>query len=753
MRQITVVFLICFTSFTTIFSQILPDLGCSNLDITQSVLDTMGCDTSTLTSEGDPYIYSGECNIGVRRYMSRNMELNGLLEFNHFKSGCASSNCSPPYDSCEGVYCPEKYAQMIKSLTDLNIQLVSRANLGSFGHEHQFFPEQPYMCQMKKLVQDINYAYDCEGLQRPIIQGMVYESADYDNFDDIPGQHVPVSEPKTIPTSIIEKYFEYYPEDSADTDVFNYYFDIVGMDTIPDDSLFFTKDRVSTVTDKRNYDISKVEMRMWFLYQAFVQIDLGYTAIHMGVYFAYSRADTNNVHMNDSAYLKLRKLTKTIRQYADSQGTFVLLSGEAEMNKPSPKVGDTDTLIFDFDYRALRPREISTPQVSGLDNGCSDPIDSQVLSDFNSSPCSSETLPAILDDCVVNAFGLQTGGISPLGCYFNQVPYIIHFDGFSPPMSPDTASDGALTWGYNDHRWFEMLDDDCKEWFIDYFYCGSGLTSDGAGYLTIPGIILSNYPDDTLQNDKKWLLSDDKDIMQSLQGTLAPDTPTIIITHECLPTLALPCEEVCNNVTAPRGMSYQQEVKRYKIEVGNKDCSSTYSIHIRDSNGNWFPQTIGSETYFIPPYDDDFEIGIRQDNLGYLPGFDVLNVTDTISMEAVCCNLVDESECEDKSPNPIGPTLVIDENLNSVHSRGEDSQPFAVFPNPTFDKIHIQLYGNERELEILLIDVNGAVLNTKNVNGDYFLMQTKDISSGTYVIVLKDAANKEIIGLNRFVKL
>ena len=57
--------------------------------------------------------------------------------------------------------------------------------------------------------------------------------------------------------------------------------------------------------------------------------------------------------------------------------------------------------MFDYDSRALRPREISNPQVCG-DNSCDNFLNPYY---FTNTPCGAEQYPAIIDKCVITNMG------------------------------------------------------------------------------------------------------------------------------------------------------------------------------------------------------------------------------------------------------------------------------------------------------------------------------------------------------------
>lgn len=615
-----IVIILVIASHISVWGQLLP---------LPSVTLPSTCDTQSCSPQTDgypsPYIYPGECHIGIERYLSRSIEMGFLADLN-FNGN--EPNCTPPHKF--GEYCPTVYCEMIKKLHEMDAQFIRNVYQAGAYHEFEFFPGNPWYNLGYQVVRDINYAYDCAGKPRPIIQASAIDNGSLDNFSFL---EVPDGIDRHIPTSLIVKYFsdDYYPEDKDDPDpdapsTYDYYFNSSGT---PKASLYFKKARLSG-TDG-GYSIDKVEMRMWFLYQCMILIDFGYSAIHMGLYTNYANDDV------DSNYQHLYKLTNKIRQYAYENNKFVLLSGETpypnEDNGQSAKLFGTDFLIFDFDSRAMRPREISSPQVNGDGVGCDDPISTDDFFLFSNpnSECYNEEFPAIVDPCTINSAGGTVGGYPPnlngtgpnMGCHYEQVPYVVHYDGFSVPTNPGQPSPltldpnfpivSSLTWGYNDHRWFSELSLDCQKKWFEYFYCDRRNYHGGHGYIPIPGIISAGHYEVTPPYSELVLYIDNPLFEEYISEALEPKMPGILITEIC--TYPNKCKVVCKGRYANAGKLWRTSPSYYKINVDNKDCSSVYSIHIKDPNGNWLQQEIGDTYTLYPLIAGTYQIGIRQDNL------------------------------------------------------------------------------------------------------------------------------------------
>ncbi len=595
---------------------------------------------------GGPFIYSGDCTIGVNRYLSRianTQSLSALIYDPEWLQG-SDTDCDPPYNNVNNTaYCPDQYCEMINSLVQMNIQFLERGYLGSYLHE-PFSYHDNWFETGKQFIRDVNYAYDLAGKRRPIIQATVFEVVDNRNFDN--------SWAGKIPVWMISKYFLEYPEDLPAYE--DYYYNPIDPQhpndpRTPKVDLRWEKDRILSPTGIwSDYQIDYVEMRMYFLYQAYTLIDMGYTALHMGLYRLYTP--------NDEGHKKLYKLTQEIREYANCRGSFVVLSCEPQFY-PSPKFDNTDLFIFDFDSRAMRPRELNNPPVSGdglpLSTGCIQAYDPEVVEAMTTSPCSlaPEDLPAIIDTCTISSQG-GGSGISPLGCYVEELPYIVHWDGFRASENTGVPSPGfdSQCWGYHDHEWFSLLDLECKKWWFDYFYCYVSDFSGANGWLSVPAVIVSGSG---FNGDARQYISDEPGFVSSvITSTSASSPPTFQI--EAKTCFKDRLQTSCNGIHSSLTECYHVGDQCYVISVGNTDCSSVYSIHIKDPNGNWLPSEIGDTYHLCPSIPGDYDIFIRQDNLGLTSPENLYGITTTevldYPLNSECCNPQTTFACDPCCP-------------------------------------------------------------------------------------------------------
>lgn len=597
-------------------------------------------------SVDNPFIYSGQCEIGIGRILSKNVAVYGLSQYNNSEP-CYGDiahtdtlyNCTPPYNLCFGK-CSQKYWEIIKGAVDLQATMLIRA--GSIaGKEYSFHTDTSNVgsdwrnysySQCSQLVKDVNKAFDCAGLPRPVIQGEILELPI--NF-----QSVNIK----IPDYVIDSFL---PQ----------------MNTI--DSIYYSTQRhfiwqrmklIDESTNKEYQNIDSIESRMWIYYVASTFIDMGYTAIHMGIYPIYANKNTI-----DPGYLKLGELTTMIRSYAISKGSFVLLNGETGIEE-SPKIGNSNQLIFDFDSRAIRPHEIES--INSGDFGCNENIniDNTV---FNFEPCNNEGFPAIIDTCVTNQFGGSTGGISPTGCTFQKVPYILHWD-FGTGVLGKSTNDSCfifndsiygpseeLTYGFEDTRWFgELLSDNCKAEWLMSMYCQFRNQLQNDGFLMMPLLLTMKYPEEyDYQNceldsiepiaDGAYMMTDDSTLINNISEFLMPLVPSIQIDSICDDINY--CSYTCNDFIAPPRYRYRYGHNVYKFSINNSDCTSLYSWHIFNLKTNqWLPQSLGKERKFSPPNSGNYIVILRQDNLGIQPysdSYGVYEIRDTLHLYSNCCD-------------------------------------------------------------------------------------------------------------------
>jgi len=721
--------------------------------INSGLVDRDGC-----SIVGEPNLNGLDCTVSITRYLARSANMEFMDRFN-LVTTCwpyneipvdAIVNCDPPYNYCASFYCPDVYCESIKMLVDAKIQFIARATSFWFREKNlkprdNSWPHPLPYEQAEQLVIDINAAYDCKKLRRPIIQAGVFEG--YSNTESV--VKIPRYAIEALKDEMSSEELTYYSSEERNFIKSRIVFD-------PDDVQY---------GDRSFVNITKIEAKLWFYYQATTFIDFGYKSLHMGQYPVYAR--------DDKGYFQLDRLLKLIRDYAESNNSFVIMNGEAKGGAASAKVGSTNRLLFDFDGRSMRPREKATPEFPG-DRGCTDPIGESV---FDEMPCSNELYPAVVDPCVIDYFGGSTGGISPRGCTYDQVPYFVYFD-FGGGLlldekgCPDWEKIGKPTqqnkvYGYDDTRWFsELLSSDCQGAWWDYYYCDRRNYHGGHGFLQVPGILdltmkenVACVDDPVLDSRGKFVLSDHDGLKNSIISTLETEKA-----------------KLGYSLIAWQGGCFAF------FKVKNPDCSSTYSWHIRLSNGQWLPYNYGQQRAIW--VSQPTTVYLRQDNLGLQPDYTYGVYQQSISISPQSCgeffiNEVDEEIMLDEDlisalvsnhdmdishnffsflEENVGKNVLVSEMLDEYERSSSDIREIdaKIFPNPTRENLHIVI-NSELDLGNVKIDTydlcGKKVLSNsvKVLAGETsFSIDSDNLNSGQFNVVITSDEYRKVL---RFIKM
>ncbi len=635
------------------------------------------------------------------------------MEFNWPNGPESCGNQIDFYSEDFKYYCKDHYCKSIAALVYTNTQFLSRAS-SARGKENNFHPNSGMYATIKQLICDVNHAYDCAGLNRPIIQAAILENVS-DQINQL-----------AINTDLLNSY-----EDALGTieppAVRDYYFNNQNS------PLLFDKERMLTFG---KFKFENIETKVWFWLQATTYIDFGYTSLHMGQFSIYAKPEPPNDNFEDFAFF-----LDAVRDYADEAGSFIIIGGEDENNGEPAYVNNTmpepKSLLFDFGGAAIRPREVVDPpeeQTTGDYNDCDTNVDNTV---FEGTPCDSdvfsEILEAIIDSCVIYEGGVGTaGGIHPLGCNIEHQPYYMYFDFGSGIVNNGSqvnwdceefeiywnqlgvASNEpqSLTWGYEDTRWFAtQLSKECRAWWWEYFYCnGRELTGNPHGFLQIPAVLILKFIEnykciDDIGGDGRYLLSDDPCLMQSVDQTLSRKISNLDIEEVCTDLF---CVVNCNGINAPEGFKFRKGRRWYKLHINNTDCSSTYTIHMQDPFDNWMGFTYGDYREFKPTVYGTYHIIIRQDNMEIMPyGVEEFHYYLDFYEYYCCQNLIPAQNCYGLYYNQ-------DNNFNQVNLNYE----LEIYPNPAINVLHIENLGSPI-LEYGIIGLNGEIIWKENVALSY----------------------------------
>jgi Secretion system C-terminal sorting domain len=635
---------------------------------------------TTFSQSQEPYIWSSDYSIGMNRYLSRAVNMD---YFSHMLLFRKLEN-RPRYDST------------LKMLVDINAQLIVRASSAWFI-EHSFARGQEFHTLNKTLVTDINRAYDNANLRRPIIQAGIFEGVtdlvnSVEIYDDIVNEFLPYMTPTEIA--------------------------LYKTNNISTPKRKFNNENMWVSFSDNNLDIRKIELQMWMFYQAKEHIDAGYKSLHMGQatnVYATSDKDVN--------YLILERLLTIIRQYAQSKGTFIIMCEEAPYvnGRVSAKSGITGRYLFDFDSRAMRIREFSltgSPNTSGDTYNCTSPVD---RFQFIGTPCENMTYPGVVDPCVINGFGGSTSGIAPNGQFVSQLPYIVHFDFPGISNTPLAASDGSDSncYGMADTRWFAgYLNPNCQNFWWQKFYCERRNYHDGNGFLLAPGLLLSNPAVGVDFSTASFNLTDNPSLQTTVKDTWAPKVPSLSVVKKITPT-----NECCTKFK-------KRELYSYNINITNTSCASYYTIHIKDSYGNWLPFVRGKQILsFQPTINGNYTFIVRQDNMG-------LSASTFGTTETTFIQYMTSEGCITNNSCRFPATQIRGENQN-----GE----LNIFPNPTSNQITIDIDSyQEGNLTFTIFNTLGAVVLEKveaiNIGVNQLELNVQHLTPGVYII---NATGKE----------
>lgn len=725
-----------------------------NAQVTQCLLDkgivSFGCN-----SIGDAYI-ENTCIAGIQRQIARTVNAEDLAEW-IWPNSCwgltpipnifSQVNCIPPYDLCYSHYCPDKYCAIIKSFVDLKASFIARA-ANPWGKSGEMDSNSSYYNAMRQIVVDINAAYDCAGLRRPVIQGGIFENCDQSVSNVM------------IPEYVINEFRNDPNFENA------YYLNADGTAK----QLFFNSNRINFISGWNTTcpDITRIEAKMWFFHCAKIYIDLGFKSIHMGQMQNWDESELN------SGYNCAILLIDKIRNYALSKNTFILLTEE---NFKSLKKPNSNIFIYDFDIRAIRVKEISNPQVCG-DFHCGTSVNNYLIN----SDCQLEQYPGIIDSCVITNSGIS-GGFSPLNsCFLPYMPYTTYFDfgaGITPPEGVATGGYGypcysstESVWGWDDTKWFaEKISNNCRKFWMGDAVCRIRSYHNGAGFMIAPGLLCVKKPENygnvynnlVPTSDARYLLCDELNVENEVIEKWKPiENTQVSISKFCAEIIGL-----CMDYPIIRKLQ-----NRYSFVISNPDCSSVYTWHIQNPNGTWQSFTYGNKRVFAPAYPGVYKIYLRQDNLGGFfntPYYGIKEFGYAINMTQNCCiDMGHIKENTDQTSDNYEGIITGFEQINdfsefhsyidNISNATRDTQKLSklnsknivintahnkneIFPNPANDFLFIRLNDNFKTIKsIYIYNFVGELVNElKFFDNNLIKVDLSNFNNGFYFLkILND---------------
>lgn len=756
MKKIT--FLICLLTITlaTFAQNVTPSL------ISSGLVRAGGCAS---TYVGNPMI-DNTCFAGIQRQIARNVAANGLVELiypktcygyvpagatvydvNNIPAPDVEVNCVKPYDRCYTRYCPNKYSEAIKSFITLKASMISRV-VDIWGNQGEVIPGSLFYNKLKQVVIDVNAAYDCAGLRRPVIQGTILEHFNQE------AASVP------IPCEIITAFANEIPILHR-----SIYLDANGNCR----NVNFSSSRLAFGPGHHinSPDITKIEAKMWFYYLAKMYIDFGYTSIHMGQFNIWSG--------NDPDYVHTKAILTKIRNYAASKGSFILLTNESKIPYKFP---GTATFIFDYGSQVLWPTE---QPGAGPSLPCSNPTGNYLAG----TPCANDPFKAVIDNCVIS-HNPNAAGFSPLnGCFMPYLPFTTFFDfgmeNITQPPGVATANPPQLVWGWEDTKWFTTkITPACRSYWLNDAICRMRTYNNGFGYMYIPALIPLPMPENRGKHDSAinptadgvYFMADEPAVLEAVKNKLTPPASLgINIVEQCTGNLG-PCFDA--------GLFKVKQQKYYRLSVVGGDCITTKTWHIKNPDGSWQPFSNGDSRDFYPPQDGIYTIYLRRDDLSWpaTNGSFTYERTGAFSvyMTTTCCafpRLFNQTVNENKEAVPgavdkdfedyiknrkyyYSDTSGVKFGYSGSELTGSDKSnnphiSFSVYPNPASESVTILLEDGfqQEHITIQIIDALGRMVNQKSITGGEhikkdILMDISELPVGIYLIKVNNAVKKMV---------
>ena len=197
-------------------------------------------------------------------------------------------------------------------------------------------------------------------------------------------------------------------------------------------------------------DVSRLETKLWFYYQAASYIDLGCEAIHFGQVEIMNRNDRDLEHWS--------QVFSLVRAYAAQHARrhFVFCDGHVPTGGLLRRDGK---LLLDFHSFPLRVMEVvDHPEEGILKVGYSDGL-----------------------------FGRSKGGLTFSGWKCEHLPFLVELDNFGVSRQPGKAKAGdPWIWGYDEISWFAHQSKPYRADWLRYAWDWVQRT-DPNGHLQMPG--------------------------------------------------------------------------------------------------------------------------------------------------------------------------------------------------------------------------------------------------------------------------
>jgi hypothetical protein len=210
-------------------------------------------------------------------------------------------------------------------------------------------------------------------------------------------------------------------------------------------------------------DISKLETRLWFYYQAASYIDAGCEAIHFGQVEIMNKNDRDNAHWSE--------LLTLVRAYAAAHARRHMVICDGHVPSGGAVVRADGKLLLDFHSFPLRIMETpDKPQEAILKVGFSDGI-----------------------------YNRSKGGMTVSGWSCDHLPYLVELDNWGVSRQPGQPKAGGIwIWGYDEITWFAHQPKAYRASWLKYASDWIRKT-DPNGFLEMPGSRTARSPADNMR--------------------------------------------------------------------------------------------------------------------------------------------------------------------------------------------------------------------------------------------------------------
>lgn len=701
---------------------------------------------------------------GLEKHLARSIY---MQNFHEWKYG--TINCTTDFPDA----CPAEYNELVNMLADLNAGDILHA-AGPWGQDY-LFSRQDYIQSLEELVDDINNAYDCAGLRRPLIQANIFESVDGGTnrtwppplSGANPGAWVEANE---IFPEVITAFYD----DMTNTERNTYF--VNGNQASPRTDLYYSLNNLSsnrTSTDLTP-DVTKIEGRMWLYQKATIFIDAGFSAIHMGQSNAWGKVNYNSNGVTQGLGANLQKMTvliDNIRAYADSRNLInmptnsnagIVLTHESGGGDFYRNNDPNQGLIFDENQYPYRGNEIPNPLHPALgqeflnipNNPCSEPNQQNTIVELFPDWRTAESFEGWHHPLgpSTNPRGFYSSGTSPFHISLDRGT----LGGIVTIGQPSYDSNTNGAWGYCDAQWFKnAIDEDCRvswlEYQIEHTRELDGPEMKTAFFSAIGAVIgTRNRPD-----DNNWLMSYDNDrrVFNAIQEAWEVKTPVI-------------------DPGTSGGWLFGGPNWNFSIEEDSLDNTSIYSWHItKPNNGGWVPYTYGKDKDVYLEDSGWHTVCLRQDNIG-IPTSENLYGVRTVCIDVYNFNFNFRVKTDDPNYLSLKDKKAVSrpattEEIRAIEMYSQNQQigdikkpiiqpiipigntsfselDMTIAPNPATDNFKIDIDIPESgQLNISLINTLGQkVMNIANetvpTNGKYtYLGNLADLPPGAYLVLLE----------------